>query len=372
MSKRVKITFTGDIMCDNNEILSHINYSNFFDENIVSMLNKADYAIGNLETPIVKEVKANKERYSFSAPIEFATYLKNSGFDLVTTANNHCLDCKLEGLIENIDNLDKIGLEHIGTYANKEKSEEIFIKNIEGLNIAFLSYTYGTNAFINNIYLSNENEFHVDLLKKQEFSNKILRKIKDKFFENIYFYSYKRDKYFLEKLENKIKKAKEKADIVVLCLHSGGQYNKKVDYYTNKLCKYLSNLGVDIIIGNHSHVILNAKKINNTLAFYSLGNFFACPFSNHNQKDDYPDFSIVLNVILDAELKAVSEISYSIVKTIMNKSPKNYNIYDIYQKSNLEEKKHIEKVVKKINTILNNTDYSIKQEYKLNTNLGRN
>lgn len=371
MEKKVRITFTGDIMCDNQEVLSKINYSDFFDRNVEEIFENSDYSVGNLETPILKEIKKNQKKYSFSAPIDFAKYLRKIGIDFVSTANNHCLDCGIDGLIDNVNNLNVVGLDHTGTYINRKENEQIFIKELKGIKVAFLSFTYGTNAFINNKYLSKENEFYVDLLKKQEFSNKILRKVKDKFFENIYFYSYKRDKHYLDKLDEKIKQARKKADIVVLCLHSGGQYNKKVDWYTKRLCNYVSELGVDVIIGNHPHVILGNKKIKNTFVFYSLGNFFATPFSNHNQKDDYPDYSIILNIDLDVENRSISNISYSIVKTIMNITPKTYNIYDIYMNANEVEREKIKMNVKKINQIFNNDSCSIKKEYTLNIKLER-
>ena len=168
----------------------------------------SDFLVGNLETPIVNQL-GSMERYSFGAPIEFSKYLKMVGFDLVSTANNHCLDCGISGIIENNTNLDQSKLYRVGTNSSIH-DKRTFFKNINGVNIAFLSYTYGTNAFLNHIYLSKDNNYFVNLLKKQETSNRIYRKVKNKFFENVYFYNFIRDYKYLNIVKQDILEAKEK------------------------------------------------------------------------------------------------------------------------------------------------------------------
>lgn len=365
MNNEINLIFTGDIMCDNHSIMAKTNYSKFIDNSIAQNLTKADYAIGNLEVPIVKEVRKNMPKYAFSAPVQFARSLKDAGINFVSTANNHCLDCGIDGLKENIDSLDTIGLEHTGTYRTLSESDKIFVKQIKGTKIAFLSYTYGTNAFINHQYLTQENSFHVDLLKKQEHNHVLIRKIKNKLCENANFFSYHRDKFYLQKLEKKVTVAKQKADIVVLCLHTGGQYNKCVEHYTKRLCNFVSKLGVDLIIANHPHVVLGARKVRNTIVFYSLGNFFATPYSNHNQKDDFPDTSIITNISIDQITKKVTNIEYSIVKTVLDTTPICRNIVDVYNDAPENDKQHLQQIVQQINRILGNKNRAIKESYKL-------
>lgn len=357
--------FTGDIMCDNHNVMSKNNYSNFIDKGITKRLIAADYTVGNLEVPIVQEIRHNMPKYAFSAPIKFAQSLKDAGINFVSTANNHCLDCGINGLEENIENLDALNIEHTGTYRTLSDSNKVFIKNLKGTKVAFLSYTYGTNAFINHNYLKQEDLFRVDLLKKQEHSHSLIRKLKNKICENASFFSYRRDKVYLHRLENKIKTAKRNADITVVCLHTGGQYNKHIEHYTKKLCKHISQLGVDLIIANHPHVVLKAKKICNTLVFYSLGNFFATPYSNHNQKDDFPDTSIAVTIIIDQEAKQIVGIEYSIVKTTIDKAPICRNIADIYYSSSENDKKHLQEIIQRVNRILGNKDEAVKYSYKL-------
>lgn len=352
-------------MCDNHNIMSKTNYSKFIDKGISQDFLMADYAIGNLEVPIVQKVRQNMPKYAFSAPVQFARSLKDAGIDFVSTANNHCLDCGIDGLKENIDNLDALNLEHTGTYKTLPESNEVFTKRIKNTKIAFLSYTYGTNAFVNHHYLTQENVFHVDLLKKQEHNHQLVRKIKNKLCENTNFFSYHRDKIYLQNLESKVKVAKQKADIVILCLHTGGQYNKHVEHYTRKLCSFISKLGVDLIIANHPHVVLGVQKVHDTTVFYSLGNFFATPYSNHNQKDDFPDTSIIANVTIDQTTKKIIDLGYSIVKTVLDVTPICRNIVDIYNNASNNDKQHLQQVVQQINKILGNEDKTIKRSYKI-------
>ena len=349
MDDEIKLTFTGDIMCDNLEVMKKNNFNNFIDEDLKKRFKEADYVVGNLETPIIKDINSiSKRKYSFGASLDFAKELKNCGINMVSTANNHCLDCGEKGLKENIELLDNIGIEHIGTYKSKEDRNNIFIKEIKGMKFAFISYTYGTNAFLNNYYLSLEKEYMVNLFKKQEAQYNIFKKIKDKFFENIHIYSYMRDKKFLIQVRDDIERAKKQADIVIFCMHSGGQYNKKVEHYTKHLSNYLIKCGVDFIIGNHPHVVLKHKM--NSI-FYSLGNFYATPFSNHNQKDDIPNYSVLLDITFNSKNKTIKKINYSLAKTIIddNDLPKTYLIENIYKKSTNEERKRLEKHIKQIN-----------------------
>lgn len=76
-----------------------------------------------------------------------ATDLKELGFDVMATANNHCLDKGFSGMVNTLAELDKAGIEHLGTYATEEASKEYLIKDVKGIKIGFLDYTYGTNRY---------------------------------------------------------------------------------------------------------------------------------------------------------------------------------------------------------------------------------
>ena len=157
----MRISVFGDVMCDitlYNRIKDGTDdYQSIF-ENVRNILNESDYCVCNLETPIAGEnLEYVNKQFSFNAPVEFAKTVKNVGFDMVMCANNHCLDRGTEGLKNTIENLSGCGLELIGIHTKKEESYKI--AEISGLKVGFINFTYGTNAFANNIYLKRKERF---------------------------------------------------------------------------------------------------------------------------------------------------------------------------------------------------------------------
>lgn len=336
MEEQVVLGFTGDIMCDNLDNMIAHKFNGFISENVSNCLKSVDYCVGNLETPIVNDIQKNKERYSFCAPKEFAKKLNEYGFDMFSTANNHCLDRGINGLIENCDNLEKLKIDYTGT--NKFNKQRVLIRNFKGIKISFISYTYGTNAFLNNNYLNDDNFFYVNLSRKQETSNRLYRKLKNKFCENLFIFNPIRDKKYLKRIKEDLDYAKINSDFVVFLLHSGGQYNNTVEHYTKKLCNFIKKNGADLIVGNHPHVVLNRKDN----IYYSLGNFYATPFSNHNQVDDIPNYSVFLKVTINKKDIKIDSVDYNIFKTeIKDNFPITFNVNEIKNKQTEEELKYI-------------------------------
>lgn len=112
--QQIKLTFSGDIMLDNEIIHLYEKKTGNYDFNcmfadIKKFLEQAELVIGNLETPITTNNKEIKSKlYQFTSPIEFAEAVKDAGFDFVTTANNHCLDNGIEGIKKTLDALEKV------------------------------------------------------------------------------------------------------------------------------------------------------------------------------------------------------------------------------------------------------------------------
>lgn len=109
-------------------------------------IQRADYAVANFETTM-----AGGPRYSgyptFNAPDDLAYDLKEMGFDLVLTANNHSLDKGWAGVRRTLDVLDEAGLAHVGTSRTQEEADNgIVVADVGGISVAFLGYTYGTNG----------------------------------------------------------------------------------------------------------------------------------------------------------------------------------------------------------------------------------
>lgn len=395
--KSIKISFTGDIMCEAIQINSHkvdkdkYDFSEIFSD-MKNYFKKSDYVVGNLETPIAGvELGFCNKKFSFNTPEEFLIAIKNMGVDLVTTANNHCLDRGIEGLDKTIKNLDKYNLEHIGTY-NKQNNG--FIKEIGGIKVGFLSYTYGTNAFANNNYLKKNQEYMVNLFQQQELRNKFIRlsyNSKWKFYSRLYrLYlrifnpnQLKRDVFerkeksfpYMIKLKKEVKLLKKNgAEYIIMCAHMGGQYNTKAKKETKELVDKIIKFGVDAVIGNHEHLINESDLSginNNVIKTYSLGNFSGLAGVLKAPYDKMAEYSIVFNIYLNKNKNVVNvdKCTFSIVKSIKinDGKIKTVLLYDLINncENQYDKKKLVDDNLKIYNLFLNSNESMIelKEEY---------
>lgn len=354
----IKVSFTGDIMCEMPLLkASHIkddeyNFNDVFKE-MKPVFEQSDYVVGNLETICTgEEFGYTNHVFSFNTPEQFIESIKDSGIDMVTTATNHSLDRGVEGLKENLSNLNKYKLENTGTYLTKEDSEKIFYKEIEGMKIAFLNYTYGTNTHINGEILNNDELFHVGLLKSQK--NEIeqyklkqdpetvkgkLAKLFFKFISLERWFKIKKvlykthnkafqdndlsyiDEEYLESIKTDIEKAKNNADFTIVCMHSGGQFHPEPGKFSQYMMDFMDENEVDAVIGNHSHVVQKAEKFSNgMLGAYSLGNFSISQSSSYVIHEDLPEYSVMPHFYFDKKTKDIKKVTFSILKIIEDKN----------------------------------------------------
>lgn len=294
---------------------------NFFPafESVRKEFGVSDLIIANLETPVAgPELGYTHEQYSFNTPIQLLQALKSAGVDIVTTANNHCLDRKKEGLLKTIYNLKQCGLDPIGTHLKKEDS--YVIREIEGIRIGLLSFTYGTNAFANGNYLTRKDSSLVDLLQEQELSNPLTRKIWQSRFYPVRCMRaaarrmhigqfdkpvYERRESAKKKLayyQETIKKCKEAgADYIAAYLHIGGQYNPQPTDYTKEICELSRKCGVNAVIANHEHVIhgIDWEHITDqSFCIYSLGNFLSSSGVIEEPYNKLAQYSAAVNIDL--------------------------------------------------------------------------
>lgn len=214
---------------------------------IAPTVKAADYAVVNLEVPLGGGKGGYTGFPTFSAPDSFAQALKDAGFDLFLTANNHTLDRSDYGLRRTIQVLDSLNVDQIGTYKDKAARAELvpFIKNINGIKVGFLNYTYGTNG------ISAKQGAEVALIQR-------------------------------DKMDEEIKKTREAgAELICVCIHWGIEYELHERTTQRSDAQFLMDQGIDMIIGGHPHVIqpmkvvANSKTGKNTLVVYSLGNFIS-------------------------------------------------------------------------------------------------
>ncbi|MDD2510973.1 MAG: CapA family protein, partial [Syntrophomonas sp.] len=218
-------------------------FDSFFPE-VRDLIMEGDYSSINFEAAMAGPDSAYTGYPLFNSPDAMAQTLQEAGFDLVVTANNHSLDRGVEGAIRTLEVLRQAGLDTLGTYKNEKDSHTYLIKDIKGIKVAYLAYTYGTNG----IPLPDKYSFLVNFLDE----NKILADIKV---------------------------LRPQVDVLVLVLHWGLEYNPRPTDIQNRQAYSFLEAGADLILGSHPHVIQTMEnvKIENKDKFviYSMGNFIS-------------------------------------------------------------------------------------------------
>ena len=257
-------------------------FSNVF-KNVRSYLEKGDITIGNLETTFAGSAKGYTGYPTFNCPEILGQNLKDMGVDVLTTANNHCMDKGNSGLVSTLNFLDEYGIDHTGTARSEEEQNTILIKDVNGIKIAFLCYTYGTNG----ITIPKDKPYSVNLIDKD-----------------------------LMKKHIEMAKA-QNVDVICVSMHWGIEYKVTPNAQQKELADFLFQNGVDIILGSHPHVLEPMEKRTITLAdgttkdgfiIYSLGNFVSGQIYANTKS----------TVILDIQLTknsegtiAIDEITYT-------------------------------------------------------------
>ena len=271
--KTINLVAIGDIMCHNTNYQTAYNSSTKTYDfgpafvNIAKYVEKGDIAIGNLETTLSGKEVGYSGYPTFNSPEELGVAIKNIGVDVVSTANNHCMDKGSKGIVNTLDNLDKIGISHMGTNRTKEEQDTILVKDVKGMKIAFLSFTYGTNG----INIPSGKEYLVNLIDKD---------------------------FILQQIELA---KKENPDLICASMHWGIEYAQKQNKEQEQLADLLFKNGVDVILGNHAHVIEPMEKRKVTLddgtekdcfVVYAMGNFISAQTKEHTRSTVILDMNI--------------------------------------------------------------------------------
>lgn len=343
IKNEITISFVGDILCwkEQNDIAydyesDDYDYSSSF-KLISKYLDNSDYVVGNLETTlsgIEKKYTYASEtspysRIMFNTPDNFAEALKTAGFDLLTTANNHCMDRGSDGTLRTLSVLEKYSLEHIGTYRSKKDRDAVFIKNIGGFKVAFLNYTHGINYYAHNNSISIDKQYLVNLLARPESQayefgtfpidmelDKI-GKLKYRIFGTD---ATPLDEYRCREVLEDIEKVKvENPDIIIVLPHMGIQYRQYPSRFSKKWVDFLFKAGADVIIASHPHVLqpMEFKTIVDAdgserigFVIYSMGNFITSPLY---EPTDNALASVILNLHIargQNDIATISSISF--------------------------------------------------------------
>ena len=292
LSNAIRLTFTGDLillkdMVENGYDASSGQHS--FDsmfKYVKEYYDEADCNIGVFEGPVAGADRGYSTScfddgipFYLNFPKEYVEAVKRAGFDVVTMANNHLLDQGVSGMYHTLDELDDIGLAHVGAYRNKEEKSSVKVVEVRGKRITLLAYTYGSNYCNTNFFFESENRHLTNIIVSPQ------------------------SRYIDETLDA-VKKDFEKAknlspDLIVVLPHMGEQFMHFPDEFQKYWCKVFVEFGADIIFSDHPHAVQPIEWIKennkNVLVVHCPGNFI-------NSFTAYDgDASMIVECYLDPE-----------------------------------------------------------------------
>ena len=241
----------------------YYDFSGMYDDALRRLISDADISFVNQECPIAN---TDPRGYpNFNAPKEAGDALVWLGFDIVNIANNHMLDMDnlTTGLADSIAYWKTKDVLLVGGYEDRADYDKIRYTEKEGVKIAVLSYTYGTNeAAVNPA------------------STCVVPLIDD------------------ARITSQIAEAKKNADLVLVSMHWGDENQQSVNAEQKRLAKLIADAGADAVIGHHSHTVQPIEWVvgtegNRTLVIYSLGNFISSQLYSKNLVGQVVTFDIV-------------------------------------------------------------------------------
>lgn len=250
--QRLTLLFAGDAMQHQQQIdvaydaaLNRYNYDSCYNY-VRDLVSSYDIAVANLEVTLGGAPYSGYPQ--FSAPDEFAQALKNAGFDILVTANNHSCDRGRKGIERTVRVLDSLGIPHTGTFKNAAERDSkyplIITKN--GIRIALLNYTYGTNGIaVPEAGMVNLIDTAVIAADLKQASDSL-------------------------------------PDKIIVCNHWGDEYQLHPNQWQESMAAFCFAHGADIVIGSHPHVLQRMERFNypdstgkEVLLVYSLGNYIS-------------------------------------------------------------------------------------------------
>ena len=216
-------------------------------EYVKPWLKQADLVIGDFEGTV------NKDHYLagyplFNAPGEVMDAIKDAGYQVLDLAHNHILDSQIEGVVSTADAIEKAEITPIGVYTHEPRDKApIVIKEVNGIKVALLAYSYGFNGIEQSISQEDYNRYLSDLDE--------------------------------DKMKAEIERAEKEADITIIMPQMGVEYQIEPTEEQKKLYHKMIDWGADIIFGGHPHVVEPAETVekdgDKKLIIYSMGNFIS-------------------------------------------------------------------------------------------------
>ena len=297
IGKQLSMLFCGDLMQHEPQIRAAQQADGTYDytecfQFVKPEIERADVAVANFEVTLGG--KPYKGYPQFSAPDEYLAAAVDAGFDVLLTANNHCLDTYQRGLERTIAKMDSLKVPHLGTYVNQQERDRTypFLLEKNGFRIVLLAFTYATNGL----------------------------KVKA---PNVVNYM---DTVQIAKDIAKAKKMNP--DVIIALPHWGIEYQLLPSAEQKMIAKWLLRKGVDHVIGGHPHVPQPIElRQGNHLVAYSLGNYI----SNQSKPNTYGGYMVRMEFTKKAGKTALSDCGYKLywVSRPADGGRKQYRIYPI-------------------------------------------
>ena len=272
--KPLKLALVGDIMLSRNVEKAIFNVGNgdfnFPFLKLGNELRNYDLLFGNLEGPISDRGEDIGSPYSFRMSAKTAEALRDTGFDVLSVANNHIGDWGAKGIYDTIFHLKRVGLAYVGAGLTEDEASGAKFFEIGNTRFAFLAFND-----VPSFYIEKNDEVFVSSANPGE-------------------------------IQKQIKKAKEAADIVIVSFHFGEEYQSEPSPSQKTLAQFAVEQGADLVIGHHPHVTQPIEKYKNSFIAYSLGNFvFDQNFSEDTMRGLLLDVELEDGQIAKVESKTI-------------------------------------------------------------------
>ena len=246
----VTIAAVGDIMIHEKQLDEKHRGEDPYDfscwfAHVAESIASADLALANLETTLVPPGSQYTGFPRFRSPVGIISSLKDAGFDVLTTANNHCFDGGWDGVVYTAQTIREMGLAQTGTYLSQEEFDDVLVTEAGGFRIGILAYSYAANG---------PHSYAIKGLDR-------------------------------EQMRRDIAACRAKgAEIIVAMVHWGVEYSQTPSASAKDLTQYMWKEGVDLVLGSHPHVLqtMDRQRVERTdgeirecAVIYSMGNFIS-------------------------------------------------------------------------------------------------
>lgn len=221
-------------------------------DKVITILKEHDLRFANLEGPVSDRGEPWPHKYTFRADARHMATVKKAGFDVVTFANNHCLDYGEEAFLQTLELLDKNGIKHVGAGKDLISAQKPVILEKKGCSIAFLGYA----SFYHPGYQATDVKPGIAPVRVEPL-----------------YPSPHVNEEDLGGLLASIKEMKTQADVVVAAIHWGMSMGRTLTVDQKYVGHQMIDAGADIVLGSHPHILQGIELYNGKVIIYSFGNF---------------------------------------------------------------------------------------------------